>query len=553
MAKQKEHRVGIYARLSNEDKRAGESVSIENQVLMLTAHVKSQGWELVEVYRDDGFSGTNQNRPALQQMLADVRRGRINVVLIKDLSRLGRNYLEVGTLQEEFFPDHGCELISYTEKMDEMAVFRNFFNQQYSKDTSKKVRSVKKMCAQNGKYMGTYCPYGYRRNPENKHQFVIDENTAPIIRKIFELRVQGKGYKAIGNYLNESGVIPPRDYYYQQKKRENTTNINHCWCDGTVKAILENEVYIGNLVQGKVGTVSYKNHKTVAKPREEWIRAEGTHEAIIDREIWDQVQKIAEKRYQPRKQRDGAASIFSGLLVCADCGFKMRILSKKQVRKSGKVYRHTSFICGNYGRSGKAACTTHTIEEGALHELVAEQIRAHARMVEYDESRMIEDILQVQNDESQTSRTAYLSELKAHQNRLSMLEQLIAKLYEDRLTGTVPETVFRGLIQKYEAERIDRQESAKNLESRIQSMRQSANGASKWAKMIRQYTMLEVLDAQILLLLVDRIEIGEPVMVHGQRVRDIKIVYNYVGDIGSLHAADEADSGEAVSAYGQAV
>jgi len=236
-----------------------------------------------------------------------------------------------------------------------MMVFRNWFNKQHSKDTSKKVGSGKKMCAQGGKYMGTYAPYGFRKDPKDKHRFVIDGNTAPIVRKIFELRLEGKGYKAIANYLNEAGIIPPREYYYQERNGENPLRVNHCWCDATIKVILANEAYIGNLVQSKVGTVSYKSHKTVAKPKDEWIRAEGTHEAIIDRETWDRAQKIGEKRYQPKPKKDGAASVFSGLLVCADCGFKMRIHHKNRTRLDGSEYRRTSFLCGNYARSGKAA------------------------------------------------------------------------------------------------------------------------------------------------------------------------------------------------------
>lgn len=378
MAIQSERKVGIYVRLSNEDTRAGESVSIENQKLLLTKHCRDQGWELVEVFQDDGFSGTNQNRPGIQGMFTAVRQGLINTVLIKDLSRLGRNYLEVGNLAEVFLPEHGCELVSLNEKVDEMMVFRNWLNEQHSKDTSKKVRSVKHMCAQNGKYMGTYVPYGYRRNPQNKHQFLIDENTAPIVRKIFALRAEGTGYKAIAVHLNEIGIVAPRDYYYQQKNLPNPLHNSHFWNLCTIKNMLSSEVYIGNLVQSKVGTVSYKNHKTVAKPKDEWIRAEGTHEAIIDSELWAMVQKIGEKHYQPKKQRNGEQSIFSGILVCADCGFKMRVFNRKRPRKDGSVYRQTGFMCGSYTRSGKGACSPHTIQEKLLHDFVLKQIRAHA-------------------------------------------------------------------------------------------------------------------------------------------------------------------------------
>jgi DNA invertase Pin-like site-specific DNA recombinase len=551
MAKQKDRKVGIYVRLSKEDARAGESVSIENQKLLLTKHVKDNGWELVEIYCDDGFSGTNQNRPALQRMFQDVREGHINTVLIKDLSRLGRNYLEVGNLAEVFLPEHGCELISLTEKVDEMMVFRNWFNEQHSRETSKKVKAVKRMCAQGGKFIGAYAPYGYRKSEGNKHLLVPDETAAAVVRKIFALRSEGMGHMAIANHLNVAGVIPPRDYYYQQKNASNPQRVCHSWTCVTIREILENEVYIGNMVQGKYGSASYKNHKLIDKPEEEWIRVKGTHEPIVDMEQWEVTQSIAGRNYHPKKRKDGTVSIFCGILYCADCGFKMRSATQKKTRKNGSEYVHTNFQCGTYSRSGKPACTPHTIGEAILNTLVADQIRAHARMVECDEPKMIGRILRLQNDETVSSRAACAGELQTHRNRLAMLDKLIEKLYEDRLTGTVPETAFKNLIQKYEQERLDRQQSAAHLENRIQSIRQNEDGASVWANIIRRFTNLETLDASTLLLLVDRIEIGDPKEIVGVKARDVRVIYKYVGDLSWLEQPAETSEGRA--AYEQAV
>jgi DNA invertase Pin-like site-specific DNA recombinase len=357
MANQKEYKVGVYVRLSNEDMRAGESVSIENQKLMLTKHVKEMGWELKEIYQDDGFSGTNQNRPAFQRMIADVKQGFINTILIKDLSRLGRNYLEVGNLAEIFLPEHGCELISLNEKLDAMMVFRNWFNEQHSKQTGKKVKAAKKVCAESGKFLGTYAPYGFKKDPENRHRLIIDESTAPIVRRIFEMRAGGTGFRAIAIKLNEDGVISPKEYYYQNKNRKNPCVTNRLWNESTIKVIIKNEAYIGNLVQGKVGTVSYKDHRQINKPKEEWIRADGTHEPLIERELWDLVQSITHKNYKPRRSTHGETNLYVGLLHCADCNFKMRAHVERGKRKSGEEYKYVSYICGNYARSGKAACT----------------------------------------------------------------------------------------------------------------------------------------------------------------------------------------------------
>ena len=532
----KDYKVGIYVRLSQEDSRAGESVSVENQKLMLTKHVKEMGWELKEIYCDDGFSGTNQNRPAFQRMIADVKQGFINTVLIKDLSRLGRNYLEVGNLAEIFLPEHGCELISLNEKIDEMMFLRNWFNEQYCSSTSKKVRAAKKICAENGKYLGSYAPFGYRKDPENKHRLIVDKDTATVVRKIFELRAQGKGYKVIAGHLNETGVIAPRDYYYRQKDGANPVRSNHLWNDCTVKWILQNEAYIGNIVQLKSSTVSYKNRKTVQKPKEEWIRAEGMHEPIVDFDLWEKVQYIGQKHYRPRAKSDGTVSVFSGLLVCAGCGFKMRSHTKRKTRKDGSLYEHPTFICGNYAQSGKTACTTHFISEDSLKELVAEQIQEHARLVRHDEKRIVAQILRLQNDEAASNRAAYESELKSHAGRLAMLEKIIAKLYEDRVTGAVPDATFKTLIQKYEQERLERRQSVKTLETRIASICRDNDNAAAWAGLIRQYTNLEVLSAEAMLALIDSIVVGEARSEGGRQARDIKIIYKYIGSADMLSA-----------------
>lgn len=548
MANNKEYVVGIYVRLSNEDTRAGESVSIENQKLMLTKHIKEMGWELKEIYQDDGFSGTNQNRPAFQRMMADVKQGFINTVLIKDLSRLGRNYLEVGNLAEVFLPEHGCELISLNEKLDDMMVFRNWFNEQHSKTTSKKVKAAKQICAENGKYMGTYAPYGFKKDPENRHKLIIDENTAPIARRIFEMRAGGMGFRAIANKLNEDGVIAPKEYYYQTKNRKNPQRTNQLWNESSLKVIIRNEAYIGNLVQGKVGTVSYKNNKQVNKPQEEWIRAVGTHEPIITMELWNRVQAFTHKNYKPRRKKDGATNLFTGLVECADCEFKMRSQVERYPRKDGSERVTVYYMCGNYARSGKSACTCHGISEKALIEIVVEHIRQHALLVERDEDSIIEAILTMQNNETISYRAAYESEITAHKKQVDKLDLLIENLYNDRVTGVVPEDMFKRYIQKYEQDRIDRLQSIEMLEKRVNSIKQDNENAVIWAKLIKQYTELEVLESDTLMLLIDKIVVGESQIVGKDRICDVKVVFNYVGNLDALELKADEDIQRAVSA-----
>ena len=548
MVKQKDYKVGIYVRLSKEDSRAGESVSIENQKLMLTKHVNEMGWELREIYQDDGFSGTNQNRPAFQRMMADVKQGFINTVLIKDLSRLGRNYLEVGNLAEVFLPEHGCELISLNEKLDDMMVFRNWFNEQHSKTTSLKVRAAKRICAENGKFLGTYAPYGYKKDPANRHKLIIDEKTAPVVRRIFEMRAAGMGFRAIAIKLNDDGIISPREYYYQGKESINPCRTNRLWSENSIKDIMKNEVYIGNIIQGKAGTVSYKNQKQIGKPKDEWIRAEAKHEPLIEFELWDRVQYFAHKNHRPRRRNDGETNLFTGLLYCSTCGFKHRGQVERRMRKDGSEYKHVSYMCGTYAHSGKDACTIHSISENALIDLITELIRAHALLVEYNEDRIIEAVLSAQSNETMSYRSAYQSELEAHKKQIEKLDSFIENLYADKINGTIPESMFKRQIPKYEQERADRLQSIKMLEQRIKSTKLNTNDASAWVNLIKQYTALETIDSEILFLLIDKIIVGETQIIDGSRVCDIKIIYNYVGDVDRLDFISET-GGKAGTEY----
>lgn len=534
MANNKEYKVGIYVRLSNEDTRAGESVSVENQKLMLTKHVREMGWELKEIYQDDGFSGTNQNRPAFQRMMADVRHGFINTILIKDLSRLGRNYLEVGNLAEVFLPEHGCELISLNEKLDDMMVFRNWFNEQHSKTTSKKVKAAKRICAESGKFMGTYAPYGFKKDAHDHHNLVVDDKTAPIVRNIFEMKACGISARAIVIRLNEDGITPPREYYYQSKNKKNPRRTNGLWSESVIKSMLRNEAYIGNLVQFKVGTISYKNSKTVRKEPDEWVRCENTHEPIITHELWSRVQNLLDKNQRSRQRKDGHTNLFGGILYCADCGYKLRGQVERRDRPDGSEYRRNYYTCGNYARSGKAACTIHSISESALVEIVSAHIRKHAQMVEQDEERIIAKILTAQNSESVSYRAAYQSEVEAHKKQIAKLDLVIENLYNDRVTGVVSEDMFKRYVAKYEQERIDRLQSIETLTGRIRAIKETSDNAATWAKLIKRYTKLEALDVDTLLLLIDRIIVGESQLEGKTRVRDINIVYNYVGDLDRL-------------------
>ena len=543
----KTYNVGIYCRLSNDDERDGESVSIENQKLLLQQYVLAQGWNIFETYVDDGYSGTNFQRPGVQRLIEDAKAKRINVIIVKDLSRFGRNYIEFGQYTDYLFPSLGCRFIALgngidTEKQNgsnDVMSFLNLFNEFFSRDTSKKVKAVKKACAENGKFMGTYPAFGYKRDPADKHHLIIDEETAPIVRRIFAMRASGMGYRRIAQTLNEEGIQAPRDRYYQLKGEDDPRRVNHQWADATIKVIIHNEVYIGNMVQCKVGKLSYKSKKLISKPKEEWIRVEGTHEPLISREVWDTVVGIGENKIRKRETTDGIKSIFGGLLYCADCGFKMRNHVERFTYKDGRPGRYSSFICGNYGRSGKTACTAHVIYENALHKIVLQDIREKARYVTYDRESLLERIVCMKDKEQNSRLASWEQELKVTSARVRELEKLMESLYKDKYEGTVPLPVFQTLMQKYETERAQKAAAIPELERKVQEQRSKQNDASRWANLIQKYSEIAELDETILLELVERIEIGEAQVQNGIRVRDVKVFYRYVGNV------DEAMNTEA--------
>ena len=536
---EKTYNVGIYCRLSNDDERDGESVSIENQKLLLQQYVKDRGWNLTDIYIDDGYSGTNFQRPGVQRLIADAKAKRINVILVKDLSRFGRNYVEFGHYTEDVFPAVGCRFIALNNGIDtggqgsgnEVMCFLNLFNEFYSRDTSKKVRSVKRACAENGKFMGVHPAYGYKRDPLDKHHLVIDEETAPTVRRIFTMRASGMAFRRIALTLNQDGVTPPGTRHYQQMGRNDPRRVSQKWGSSIVRQIIQNEVYIGNMVQGRYGSLSYKSRKLVSKPKEEWIRVEGTHEPIISREVWETVVRIEESNIRKRTPSDGSGSIFTGLVFCADCGFRMRNYIGRFQRKDGSQGRYSSFICGNYARSGKTACTIHTIPEKVLRQIVLDDIRAKAGLAAYDYDRLTERIIRMKDRENLTLAASCEQELKTASARVRELERLMQSLYEDKCAGVIPQPVFQTLMRKYEEERARKAALIPELEQKVKARREGQRDADRWAAIIRRYTELSDLDETILLELVEKIEVGESEQRGSINVRNVKVYYRYVGNV----------------------
>ena len=548
---EKTYNVGIYCRLSNDDERDGESVSIENQRQLLQRYVLEQGWNLYDTYIDDGYSGTNFQRPGVQRLIEDAKAKRINVIIVKDLSRFGRNYIEFGQYTDYLFPSIGCRFIALGNGIDtasqsgsnDVMCFLNLFNEFYSRDTSKKVRAVRKACAEDGKFMGSHPAYGYQRDPQDKHHLVIDEETAPVVRKIFEMRASGTSFLKITSTLNEEGILPPGTVLLKNKGMPDNRSTNRLWGITAVIDIVRNEVYIGNMVQGRQQKLSYKSKKIISRPEEDWIRVEATHEPIVSRELWDTVVAIDQRKIRKRKNSDGNCNMFTGLLYCADCGFKMRNATQKRTYKDGHSGRHSSFLCGNYCRSGKVACTTHAISENALREIVLQDIREKAQLVECDSDGMISRILRWKEKENTSRLASYEQELTATVTRVHKLEKMMESLYADKCAGVVPQTVFQTLMHNYEAERAEKAALIPELEQKTRMQRETKNDVERWAEVIRRYTAITELDAAMLFELVDRIEVGEAEKRGPFRFRDVKVVYRYVGNVDDATKAADHDEG----------
>ena len=538
----KQYRVGIYCRVSKDDLHnsskknyipADESVSVENQYEMLSKFCMMNGWVEVKAYRDDGYVGSNFNRPGFQEMLEDARKGKINLILAKDLSRLGRDYIEVERYTTVVFPSIGCRFISVLDCLDnesddiDMLHFRSLMNDYHLKDLSAKIKSVLHAKRKSGQYLTPYAPYGYRKSDEDKHRLVVDEETAAVVRRIYDLRYNGMAYGKITAMLNAEGIPTPRQYWYQQNGRGESPNGKQ-WNTPSVKEILKNEIYIGNLIINRIGHRSYKDKSNVPKPESEWIRHEGTHEAIIPKDIWEAVQRINEcSKDTVKGNAPPCNSLFRGRIFCADCGSPMYANSGLKHYPSGDK-RYISYSCGIHGHSGRSVCSPHTISELKLKQIILDEIHSHAEAVEMDEIGVIAKLKKQLLAEAVTDNRQEISALR---RRVHELENMTVKLYEDKYSGKISEESFILLIQKNEQERQSKAERLDALLSEKNMAEKKLEDIQLWMDTLRAYMQAQELGRDMLVALVERIEVGEKIPVDGKMQQDITVVYRFIGKI----------------------
>lgn len=526
----------LYCRLSQEDELKGDSNSIQNQRAILEKYAKDNGFENTEVFIDDGYSGVSFNRPGFQNLLERMESGEVATLITKDLSRLGRNYIEVGQYTELIFPRLEVRYIAINDNYDslysegnELAPFKNLFNEWYARDTSKKIRAVVKAKAERGERVGTVIPYGYKKDPEIKGHLIVDEETSPIVKMIFDLCAEGKGPKVISNILSEKKILKPTMYRYQNTGVTGTVTdmeTPYAWNDRTVAGILDNEVYLGHTINCRTTVVSYKDKRKKNRPENEWYRNENTHEAIVDQVTWDIVRKVREGKR--RRTSMGDNDKYSGLLYCADCGSKLYFVRGTTIKP--EAY---NFICSRYRKHmGETLCTPHTIREQALDEIVLEEIRSVTYYARTHTSEFADFIRQKSSAESRRELNARTVELGKLEKRNAELNTLFKRLYEDNVLGKVTNEQFRMLSDGYNEEQRMIEEEIPRLREAIESLKASVTNVEKFLEVARKYTDLKELTPEILRTFIRKIVIHERSKKHSKDAeQEIDIYFTHIGNL----------------------
>ena len=499
-------RAVLYLRLSRDDVGSGESQSIQNQRALLQDYAARQGFSIVDEYVDDGWSGTSFDRPRFQDMLRDMEQYRFDVILVKDLSRLGRDYIQTGRYLELVFPEHGVRLISVNDGIDtaradtDLAPFRNVVNEMYARDTSRKIRSALHAKMQAGKFIGNFAPYGYRKDPADKNHLIPDAHAAAVVRQMFTWAAAGKRPSEIARLLNERGEPPPAVYRCQTHPGldPDIYSRRKAWTSIGVSRILQDVVYLGHVAQGKTDKISFKSKKTQEKQPDEWIVVRDRHEPLVSQQTFDAARR---QRASRRCDRKGAFdNLFSGLAFCADCG---KAMSTVGTRKKGSA---ANLACGAYKQYGTSACTNHFISYEALYRCVLEAVRRYVCLSEEECDALFERLnRRLRLDER--GREAN-SEREWLDKELNRTQRLIAQLYEDRMAGRIGETNFYPLLEKYEQKTAQLQTQIDALQPDMgeDSLRQQQE---RLRAIIRRYQDIDELTPSLLFELIERIEVGQ--------------------------------------------
>ena len=524
----------LYCRLSRDDGMEGDSNSVANQKKLLAKYAKENGFDNIKYYVDDGYTGTNFNRPDFQKLLDDIDMGYISTVIVKDMSRLGRDYLQVGYYTDKYFPDRNIRFIAVNDCVDsadgenELAPFRNVMNEMYARDISRKVRSSQRLRGNAGEPL-SQPPYGYMKALDNKKKWIVDEDAAKIVRQIYVWCLEGKGNETIARLLQESKVLVPMMYWQSKglnRGGKKTQTNPYKWCKASVAKILSLREYTGDLVNFKTVSKSFKDKTRLRNDEENWVVFKDNHEPIIDRETWEQVQEHIKKtkRRAPKKE-NGEKNMFCGLLYCADCGHPLWF----NVKNNAKAIPF--FNCSNY-RANRGTCeTTHYIRADSLYEIVRCELRRLAEYLKEDERAFAEILEQKTNKDMIRERKVLENTLQMAIARNNEVSRLYERIYEDNVNGKISDERFMQLSHKYDNEQADLKRQITDIQEQLARLDETKTLKESFIKAVRKFMEMKTLTPEILHELIEKIEVHQMVGTGKSRVQQIVIHYRFVGCI----------------------
>ena len=520
----------LYCRLSVDDELNGESNSITHQKEMLEEYAQKNNFYNIKFYVDDGYSGTSFNRPAFKELIKNIDSGIVGTVIVKDMSRLGRDYLKVGYYSEVYFGEAGVHFIAVNDNVDntiendsDFTQFRNIMNEWYAKDTSKKVRAVIRAKGMSGKSTCNCPPYGYIKD-ENGN-WLVEKEAAEIVKKIYRLCIEGYGPMQISKKLNAQKAISPVVWKNKVGWKYKLEKVDHpeLWTVSAIRRILSNPIYLGNTVNFRTKKKSYKSHSVVYLPKDEWVIFEDTHEAIIDRDTFDTVQKLREG-VRRRVSIDGEMSIFSGLLYCADCGAKMYLNRHRGSEKD-------AFNCASYRKEKERTCTSHYITLHAIEDIVLYDLQRVLGMAKGQETEFVSMLQEKNKKMTKSDLSEKAKECDEAEKRIAVLDRIIQNLYEDKVSGTLSEERFIKLSKNYESEQAELTDKVKFLKEELMAVQKETADINKFMRLIKRYTEITELNAEIVRTFIDKIYVHKGEKAQGGHRQTIEIIYNCVGAI----------------------
>lgn len=538
MSRTKKYVAGLYCRLSKDDGNSVESMSIWSQKVMLKQFAESNSIAIYDYYVDDGYSGTNFERPSFKKMITDIENGKINCVITKDLSRLGRNYLQSGAYIEMYFPQKNIRYIAITDGIDtlnsnqnDIMPFKNILNEMYAKDTSKKVKSAIQSRMREGTYIGSKAPFGYLKDPNNKRRLIIDEKTKPIIELIYKLCLEGKGTQLISQELMKRKIPRPSAFVENAEKLYGLTEENkYQWSHRMVLNVLRDPVYCGNMARNKRPTLSFKNSKRMYIPKSDYIYARDTHEGIVSEEIWEQVQTMVDKRKCNNKKGLYYDNIFQGLVRCPKCGYALTPKTDYRLKKK-ELIDFVHFSCSTYKKYGVNACSSHRIEARDLYNIVLEDIQYHGSMALSAKEDFVEKIIEKIEVEKIDEGKELSNKLELKKNQLAELDRSYEQLYEDRLEGNITERNFNLMNVSISKKQDKLIEEIKVLEGDIEVSFETEDNYKKFMDNISKYAKIKSLNRYILNQIIDKIYVYDKEEIDGQISQKVEIHYKFIGKL----------------------